>query len=445
MPKRAKAKNWKKPPLLDLKVPGLGVGGAKEPDRFRVSSETMSRQLVDALRAMVRDLVVKGELELLRARVQRRITSIQLFQAYKGNVGTLKTLKTALEAEERRLEPLVELWSATLNTRDSAKTVTQVRRFVSWAATQPEGATLEALNSETIALFLDNLTAARHRAAVMPANWQTKNRYRAALSGFCTWLVKPPRPTKKGVPPLPARLATHPIKGKGVRPGTGRRSHRLPNMSPEDYTAYFEGLKSTRPELPESEIPALREQVRVFFRMLIHTGADVGELRTLRVPDVEFGATRADGTVGLTNIRMQRPKTNTEERKVPYPQIYVGELRSYIVGRGLKRGDLLFSLRATKAKSGYILPDVVAAHRLGRKAIGQPELRVKDLRHLAAISWARAGFPIQRISRWLGHSTIQQTLVYENYLPNDSELEYGIAQAADSLAGVEQTQKLRVS
>jgi len=434
MPKRAKAKNWKKPPLLDLKVPGLGVGGDKEPDRFRVSSETMSRSVVDALRAMVRDLVATGELEVLRARVERRITTIQLFQAYKGTVGTLKTLKTALAAQDRQLEPLAAQWEAELRTRDKAKTVTQVRRFMAFAANEKEGATLDSLTSQTVAKFLRDLTAIRNHAAVVPASAQTKDRYRAAISGFCTWLITNDRLTK------------HPIKGSGVKAEPKHATRRLPEMVPEDYAEYFTALAKTRPDgVPREEHAALREQVRVFFRLLIHTGADVGELRTVTVADVRFGGTRSDGLQGLTYIRLQRPKTHTDPRLVPYPQVYVGELRSYIVGKGLRRGDPLFDLRETQGKSGVMMPDVVAAHRMGKNAIGQPNLRTKDLRHIAAISWAREGVPIQRISRWLGHSTIQQTMVYEDYVPKDAEIESAVARAAEGLAGVDQTQKLRVS
>lgn len=416
--------------MLDLKIPGLGAGGT-HPDRFRASAETLSRAGVDALRAMVKELAAHGEFELLRARMERRITTLQLLQAYKRTVGSLEELKKALKAEERRLEPLLTDWAAVLSTGDRAKTLTQVNRFIVWARGQKTGATLEALSSETIALFLVELTAARKNAAPVPANWQTKDRYRAALSGFCTWLVG------KG------RLDKHPIKAKGVPPERKKATRRLPDMRPEDYAAYFDGLLKTRPFEGRDHIEQLREQLTVFFRMLIHTGADVGELRTVVVSDVQFGETRQDGTAGLTHIRLQRPKTYTEVRRVPYPQACVSELRSFIAGRGLQRGDLLFDLRATKCKSGYILPDVVAAHRLARKAIGQPLLRVKDLRHVAAISWARAGFPIQRISRWLGHSTLQQTMIYENYLPEDSEIEDAVERAADRLSSVARTDRLK--
>lgn len=72
------------------------------------------------------------------------------------------------------------------------------------------------------------------------------------------------------------------------------------------------------------------------------------------------------------------------------------------------------------------------AHRRASKKIGQMALRLKDLRHLAAISWARAGVRLKRIGDWLGHSDIRQTTIYARFAPDDEFDAPLIASAAKS-------------
>lgn len=50
------------------------------------------------------------------------------------------------------------------------------------------------------------------------------------------------------------------------------------------------------------------------------------------------------------------------------------------------------------------------------------ELRLKDLRHFAAQSWAAAGARLENIQEWLGHSSITQTMIYSRFLPEDSQI-----------------------
>jgi integrase len=61
------------------------------------------------------------------------------------------------------------------------------------------------------------------------------------------------------------------------------------------------------------------------------------------------------------------------------------------------------------------------AHEAAAAAIGRPSLRVKDLRHIAAIAWAKAGVRIDRISQLLGHASLSQTMIYVNFQPDTTE------------------------
>ena len=42
------------------------------------------------------------------------------------------------------------------------------------------------------------------------------------------------------------------------------------------------------------------------------------------------------------------------------------------------------------------------------------------LRHSAARHWLASGVPINHVSRWLGHASIQTTLIYLEILPDPS-------------------------
>jgi integrase len=61
------------------------------------------------------------------------------------------------------------------------------------------------------------------------------------------------------------------------------------------------------------------------------------------------------------------------------------------------------------------------AHRPARAAIGRPGLTIKDLRHVAAIAWNRAGVNMVRIKDYLGHATLSQTARYAHYAPDQAE------------------------
>lgn len=55
--------------------------------------------------------------------------------------------------------------------------------------------------------------------------------------------------------------------------------------------------------------------------------------------------------------------------------------------------------------------------RRGEEQEHEDSLRIKDLRHIAAIAWARAGVPLRQSQVYLGHSSITQTLAYARYRP----------------------------
>lgn len=111
-------------------------------------------------------------------------------------------------------------------------------------------------------------------------------------------------------------------------------------------------------------------------------------------------------------IRYQRPKTMTRPRYIPLTLSVASTLREHIALNHLKLTDHLFeqSLR----------PNVECAHRHARQAVGQSNLRLKDLRHLAAIAWRLGGVDIVNIRDLLGHSTLAQTTRYTDVVSDEA-------------------------
>jgi integrase len=335
---------------------------------------------------MVRDLADRLLFPLLKARLEGRFSTTHLHQAYRAGETALNDLLGDVRCE--RLSPLLDRFMVSNQARDKQKTEKQVRRFIDYCGGEQRASTLD-LTADQIVAFLDSLTSAQHRRGE-PVTGGTRNRYRAALSGFCSYLVR------RGT------IQRHPVRYDAV-PKSDEGDHRMPEFSATEYRMYFDAMSDHAPDL----IPV--------FRMLVHSGADVGEVMTRTVRDLHLDRT-------VPRVRFRRSKTRTPERLVPYPDRFVAELRGHIAQHALLPGDALFGMIKRSR--------VDHAHQHVREAIGRRDIRLKDFRHICAITWRRAGADLQSIRDWLGHATINQTVVYDRFAPDDGYDAPKIARAA---------------
>jgi site-specific recombinase XerD len=397
-------RSQRRPPEYDIIVPGLGtmVGGV--PDRLRGSFGTYDRLVIDERRVMLRSLRERHDgLALLRALADKRLTIAELHAAYRQGAAALHAL---LEREE--FPPLVSVARKYLSSKDGVKSAwksqQQIERFIEFVG-GAHRATTRDFTSDRVLAFLSQLTNERTGAPASPA---TKNRYRAALQALALFAVDNGYLAKS---PIGRRLVQR-------RPEGGRR---LPTMTPDEFRRYFEAVRAFA---PSAELP---------LRVMIHTGADVGEvirapdaLRTLsdpiRVRDLYLDRE-------LPRVRFKRSKVAlSPERMVPIPKHLAELLRSHV---------------APLADSAYVFGDVEDAtlrhaHEFARRAIGQPTLRRKDLRHLAAIFWRYAGVDLERIREWLGHRSIMLTVRYAAFGPNDAWDAPGVEKAAAQMTPSEE-------
>lgn len=380
------------PKMIDLRLPGLDPRAG---DRLQVPSGTIHRTAYDRRVGMIRECWALGGIwsDAVRALKARRIDVNALWDAKqtRGEPGIRSLLE---RCGSEPLAALVTDYLAQARAKDADKMRARLERFTGFLGDAPSVADLTTENVERFLATLKNNRCAERKDRPRPlASGATVNRYRAVIGGLSTWAIRA------------GRLQTHPIAGKKVekRP---EAHHRLPEMSSDEYRDYFAAVRASRPDLA------------ILLLLLVHTGADVGEVLTRETRDVDFDRQQP-------RIRYQRTKTerfaSSRPRFVPLPKAVVAELRAHIAEHDLRGSELLFSM--------FKRSDLETTHARAAKAIQRPELTLKDLRHIAAIAWVKAGVHIRVVSRYLGHSTLSQTMRYTDYEP-DAETEAEAAERA---------------
>lgn len=401
-------------------LPGSGVAaGATHPDRFRCSSETRIAKLHGKHREMILSLYQRGRVDVLRARLEGYFSTTQLYLAFGRGEQAINELMTAsvpavpsgVDDIPEALRNAIDEYLAFNTGRDDAEKPRECRlmnRFADWVEDRAaEGgkagyvATVNDLTPEQVSRYLNGLTSARHGKG-NPCSAATKNRNRASLGGLATRLVQ------RGI------LQRHFIKDGGLKPFIEAPS-RLPDLTAQERAAYLADIESRTPEF----LPV--------FQLLMNTGADIGEVMSRRVRDVTFGD-------ALARIDYRRTKTDTDPRQVPLHADYARCLKAHIAKHQLKLNDKLFGMfnRAQISNShekartaigrGTLREMTIAARREETVPPSCEEvdvLRIKDLRHVSAITWARAGVRLERISDWLGHADIRMTRIYARFMPAD--------------------------
>ena len=83
----------------------------------------------------------------------------------------------------------------------------------------------------------------------------------------------------------------------------------------------------------------------------------------------------------------------------------------------IRRGPLVATTRSTAWR--WVKDALAKAQELGTIPAGR-WVETHTLRHSAGRHWLASGVPMNHVRRWLGHNSIQTTLVYLNILPDPS-------------------------
>lgn len=168
--------------------------------------------------------------------------------------------------------------------------------------------------------------------------------------------------------------------GKGNAPKIADPSiHREKYLTPTEVDRLLEGARSRKQYL--------------FMKFLFGTGCRIAEACGIKLSHVENLGDRM-------KIRV-RGKGN-KERFVILPTVLCEEIREEFAG-----GTWLFETRGEKAYQTSYVSDQIA--KLGRAVLDR-RISAHTFRHSFATTMLRRGTPVEALSRYLGHSSVQITL-----------------------------------
>lgn len=143
--------------------------------------------------------------------------------------------------------------------------------------------------------------------------------------------------------------------------------------------------------------------------LLWQTGARISEILNLKVKDIDFQSR----TIRLTTLKQK----SKPQRAIPMQGKLLGSMSSYVIGKSFNRYDLLFNI--TRQRAYQIVTEAVLQAGFDKER-AHPHI----FRHSFAVYAVLSGVPILVIKNWLGHSNIQNTLIYMQVLSSDTRQFY---------------------
>ena len=195
-----------------------------------------------------------------------------------------------------------------------------------------------------------------------------------------------------------------------------RASGRQPTRKQRVRQSLASGNVARRSTLPEylepPEIHALMHaaphgQARLVMLEQWRAGLRVSEAVALEVADLQI-----DGDSPTLRVRQGK---GSKDRLVPLHSELAAAFRQVIDFGNIRRGPLVNTTRSTAWR--WTKHALARAQELGTIPAGR-WVGTNTLRHSAARHWLASGVPINHVSRWLGHASIQTTLVYLEILPD---------------------------
>jgi integrase len=177
-------------------------------------------------------------------------------------------------------------------------------------------------------------------------------------------------------------------------------------------------LNATEIEVVRSVAP---EEWWPFFALLIYTGIRVGEAQGLRWGDIQF----IDRKIAIHTLH-RGLKTPTSDRGVPIPE----PLAVLIAAHATR-----FPADPTKPVFPGRMGNYWTALGTWRKIVAASGIAycvMHDLRHTFGVHAARAGVPLARLQKLMGHAHPHMTLRYMRHVP-DGDFAKDAASVAQSM------------
>lgn len=160
----------------------------------------------------------------------------------------------------------------------------------------------------------------------------------------------------------------------------------------------------TRDEIGRLLVAARPGRDRLILRTMWETGVRVSELLALTPSAIDFSAE----TLSVATL-----KRRAHVRAIPIRPALLGELARHIAGNGIAEGVRLFGV--TRQRVFQIVKAAAFAADLP-----MDRAHPHTLRHSFAIACVLARVPVLVLAEWLGHASLEATLVYTKILCADS-------------------------
>jgi len=160
----------------------------------------------------------------------------------------------------------------------------------------------------------------------------------------------------------------------------------------------------TRDEVARLLVAAGRARDRLMLRVMWETGVRVSELLALTAESIDWHA---------QVLRVRTLKRRDHLRSIPLRPPLLGELARHIAGAGISGDRRLFGV--TRQRVHQIVSS--AAHAAG---LAPDHAHPHVLRHSFAIACVLARVPVLVLNEWLGHATLEATLIYTKIMCAES-------------------------
>ncbi len=159
---------------------------------------------------------------------------------------------------------------------------------------------------------------------------------------------------------------------------------------------------------------ACRQKPRIFaiVELLLQTGVRIGELRRLKLSDVELGE---NGKTGKLRIAA---RNKNPERVVPLNQPAQEALQKYLKGRPKGDEGTIFITRTGRP---FLIRNVRSTINRYFKKAGVEDVTVNDLRNTFIATHLSRGVPLTTVSRLVGHRRLTTTERYLKYVEQPEE------------------------
>ena len=148
-------------------------------------------------------------------------------------------------------------------------------------------------------------------------------------------------------------------------------------------------------------------QARLIILAQWRAGLRISEALALEVADLNLDDDNP-------TLRVREGKGG-KDRLVPVHPELGAALRNFLAFSKVRRGPIFDTSRSTGWR--WLKTALERAVELNQIPPGR-KVATHTLRHSAARHWLASGVPINVVSRWLGHASLQTTLIYLEVLPD---------------------------